>query len=89
VVSFVKVASDERYYPYIEAASATLIRREERFAKSAVGWILRDISKHNRDFVVSFLDSHHKHFSIESVRNVTKYFEKRERAQYLRLLNGA
>jgi 3-methyladenine DNA glycosylase AlkD len=83
------MASDERYYPYIEAASATLIRREERFAKSAVGWILRDISKHNPGFVRAFMENHVKHFSLESLRNATKYFEKRERAQYLRLLNGA
>jgi 3-methyladenine DNA glycosylase AlkD len=89
VVPFVKVASDKRYYPYLEAACAILIQRDERFAKSAVGWLLHDISKHNRGFVVAFLDNHFKHFSIETAKNATKYFEKKEREQYLRLLKGA
>ena len=89
VVPFVKVASEERYYPYIEAACTTLIRRDERFAKTAVGWLLRDVSKHNRGFVRVFMDNRIKHFSIESAKNAMKYFEKKEREQYLRLLKGA
>ncbi|MDQ7065389.1 MAG: DNA alkylation repair protein [candidate division KSB1 bacterium] len=50
VVPFVVLTSQSKYYPYIHDACAALIQREERFAKTAVGWILRDISKHDAHF---------------------------------------
>jgi 3-methyladenine DNA glycosylase AlkD len=79
VVAFVKVAANRNYYPLVEAACAVLIRRQERFAKTAVGWILRDISKHNADFVSAFIDDNLCHFSLESLRNATKTFAKSTR----------
>ena len=66
VVPFVNLASESSYYPYIQEACAVLIGRKERFSKTAVGWVLRDISKHDEQFVVSFVDNHLKLFSKES-----------------------
>ncbi len=76
LVPFTAVAGDASYYPYIEEIGTTLIRRPERFGKTAVGWVLRDVSKHDRDFVESFIEAQARHFSLESVRNATKYFEE-------------
>jgi 3-methyladenine DNA glycosylase AlkD len=58
----------------IEHFSAILIRREERFAKTAVGWVLREYSKMDEDFVHDFLSRHIKHTTWEVKRNALKYY---------------
>ena len=83
LVPFVKVAGDPDLRPLMLETAAVLIRREERFAKTAVGWVLRDLSKHDEAAVRRFLDRHLARFSIESLRNATKYFEEAARLGYL------
>jgi len=56
--------------------SDTLIRRNERFAKTAVGWVLREYSKHDPEFVLDFLSKHVKHTTAEVKRNSLKYYRK-------------
>jgi 3-methyladenine DNA glycosylase AlkD len=85
LVTFVPVAGDEAYYSLVEASCAALIARPERFAKTAVGWILREISKHDQPFVVGVLEANIHHFSAESLNNATKYFDKEEQAHYRQL----
>ncbi len=82
LVAFVNVASERRYYPAIEVSCGTLIRRPERFAKTAVGWILRDISRYDEAFVRAILEQNIQHFSAESLKNATKYFGKETQKQY-------
>ena len=89
VVPFVNVASEATYYSYIDEACAVLIDRKERFAKTAVGWVLRDISKHDEGFVVSFVDNHLKSFSKESLNNALKYFDKDRKIGYMQELKKA
>jgi 3-methyladenine DNA glycosylase AlkD len=89
VVPFVNLASESSYYPYIQEACVVLIGREERFSKTAVGWVLRDISKHDEQFVVSFVDNHLKSFSKESLSNALKYFDKEKKNEYLQELKKA
>jgi len=72
LVPFVKVVRDRSYYPLIRIISETLIQREERFAKTAVGWILRDISKYDKTTVIDFLEYQLNFFTIETVRNATQ-----------------
>jgi 3-methyladenine DNA glycosylase AlkD len=73
LVPFVKVAGDRDHHPAVEASCAVLIRRPERFAKTAVGWALREVSRHDPAFVRRLLAEHGEHFSRESRRNATKY----------------
>jgi 3-methyladenine DNA glycosylase AlkD len=61
----------------IERFSDILIRREERFAKSAVGWVMREYSKIDEDFVLDFLSRHVKHTTWEVKRNALKYYRKK------------
>lgn len=61
----------------IERFSDILIRREERFAKSAVGWVMREYSKVDEDAVLSFLSRHVKHTTWEVKRNALKYYRKK------------
>ena len=89
VVAFVPVAEHSEYYPLIQQSCEVLIRREERFAKTAVGWILRDISKYDEPFVKRFIEANIAHFSLESLRNALKYFSQEERDTYIRLSRNA
>jgi 3-methyladenine DNA glycosylase AlkD len=89
LVPFVKVAKSSVYYPNIEVSCRVLIRREERFAKTAVGWILRDISKYDEAFVRQAIEGNIKYFSAESLKNATKYFERNEQNHYRRMLANA
>ena len=87
-VPFVQVAEQDIYYPLIQESCQTLIQREERFAKTAVGWILREIWKHDEAFVRGFVTEHLTHFSVESLRNALKYASKEERDRHARSLKA-
>ncbi len=89
LVPFTGVAGDGSYYPFIEDIGATLIQRPERFAKTAVGWVLRDVSRHDQDFVGSFIEAQSAHFSLESVRNATKYFDEVSKRARVALVKSA
>lgn len=86
LVAFVKVADDRSYYQMIKKSIDVVIQRKERFAKTAVGWILREIYKHDSQFVRSVLDDHIDSFTIESLRNALKYENTNTRKKYLELL---
>ena len=76
VVPFAQARTILNYSREIERFSDILIRREERFAKTAVGWVLREYSKHDPDFVLSFLSKHVKYTSAELKRNALKYYRQ-------------
>ena len=88
VVSFVKVASKKQYFPYIQQASSILIKREERFAKTAVGWVLREISRVDTIFVEDFIKNNLPYFSKESMKNALKYFDKNKINRFLLMLKN-
>ena len=82
LVAFVAVADQGVYYPAIEESCKVLIRRPERFAKTAVGWILRDVSRYDNAFASRVVEESIQFFSSESLRNATKYFVKDEQKRY-------
>ncbi len=88
LVPFVNLAAERDFRPFIEAASIALIKREERFAKTAVGWILREIFKHDAPFVFSFIDTHLASFSKESLTNALKYCDPDTRKTYQQALRA-
>ncbi|NIT13613.1 MAG: hypothetical protein GTN99_05040, partial [Candidatus Dadabacteria bacterium] len=73
LVSFERVSQDLNYFSMIEKSCKKLIKRKERFAKTAVGWLLREISKQDEKYVKQFIQDHIKHFSAETIRNALKY----------------
>jgi 3-methyladenine DNA glycosylase AlkD len=83
LVPFVKVADNSAYYPVIEASCQVLIRRPERFAKTAVGWVLREVSSYDESFAQRVIAANIGHFSLESLKNAAKYFSQEEQT-YLR-----
>ena len=89
LVAFVPVAGHNEYYPLIEISCNQIIQRDERFAKTAVGWILRDISKYDQGLVEGVITQNIKNFSAESLKNATKYFEVQDQNVYRKLLREA
>ena len=65
----------------IEHFSDILIRREERFAKTTVGWVMREYSKFDEDFVLDFLSRHVKYTTWDVKRNALKYYRQKLKKQ--------
>jgi 3-methyladenine DNA glycosylase AlkD len=86
VVAFIPVTAVSQYHLLIYHASARLLQREERFAKTAVGWILHDLSRLDEAGVRHFVEQNLRCFSVESLRNALKYFNEAERKEYLQRL---
>jgi 3-methyladenine DNA glycosylase AlkD len=78
VVAFVILMKEHRFAPVVIRACTDLIKREERFAKTGVGWVLRELSKSDRQRVVQFIDRHKAWFTKEALSNATKYFKGHE-----------
>jgi len=73
LVPFAQCKTIAQHGTIIKEFSASLIKRDERFCKTAVGWVLREYSKINSDFVVKFLSEYENWTTKEVIRNATKY----------------
>jgi len=82
-VAFAQVKDIIKYTDILNDINKLLINREERFAKTAVGWTLREISKNDKEFVVNFIKRNIQHFTKETINNSMKYFNKETRNTYL------
>jgi 3-methyladenine DNA glycosylase AlkD len=89
LVAFVPVSREADYFPLIERGCRTLISRDERFAKTAVGWILRDVSKHDASFVKRIITETISDFSTESLNNATRYLSDQEKDEFRQLLRNS
>ncbi len=76
LVAFSKLAGYEQYKEIILMNSRKLIARDERWAKTAVGWLLRELSEGNKTIVSDFLLKNSGYMTREVFNNATKYFEK-------------
>ena len=45
------------------------------FCKTDVGWVMRQYSKADSEFVTNFLEKHKKWLTKEVIINATKYFK--------------
>lgn len=73
LVSFVNLVQTDQYHSSVFSACQSLLRREERFSKTAVGWVLREISKSSPESVLGFMEEELEGFSLESLKNALKY----------------
>ena len=89
LVAFVPLADHAAYHRLLEQGCRTLIRRPQRFAKTAVGWLLRELAQHDPARVERVLGQEIAHFSPESLKNATKYFDQATRGRYRRLLKAS
>jgi 3-methyladenine DNA glycosylase AlkD len=68
-----------------------LLGSRERFAQTAVGWVLRELSHSDEGRVVGFVEANLDRFSREALKNATKYFppEVAERLLQAHLASGS
>lgn len=76
LVPFAQSKSLAEHKDILEAFSLELIRRNERFCKTAVGWVLREYSKINPVFVTGFLEENKNWTTKEVLNNALKYIDK-------------
>ena len=74
LVPFAQCKKIEQHKNTIKEFSTELIKRDERFCKTAVGWVLREYSKIDSAFVREFLSEFENWTTNEVIRNATKYF---------------
>lgn len=74
LVPFAHCKTIEQHKNTIKEFSTELIKRDERFCKTAVGWVLREYSKIDSNFVREFLSEFENWTTNEVIRNATKYF---------------
>lgn len=72
LVPFAQCRSLNDHLSIVEKFCSVLIVREERFCKTAVGWVLREISKFNKKFVVDFLEATKQYLTPEVINNAKK-----------------
>ncbi len=91
LVPFVGHTGHVPYHALIIPACDALIKRPERFAKTAVGWIMREFSKTELPLVRSFLRSNNAYLTREVVNNALKYYrdEKKKCLAQLPTRGGA
>ncbi len=73
LVPFAPVKAIENHRDVILQFSGVLIKRKERFSKTAVGWVLREYSKKDPELVQNFLSAHEQWTTSEVVKNALKY----------------
>jgi 3-methyladenine DNA glycosylase AlkD len=75
LVPFAQASNIQDHKAEIRKLASELIKRNERFCKTAVGWVLREYSKVDAIFVLDFIDEHKTSFTAEVVRNAKKYLK--------------
>lgn len=70
-------------------ASADLIVRPERFAKTAVGWTLRGLREAAPALVDGFVAGHLSHFNLEALRSVLKNADPEVRRGFVQQFQAA
>lgn len=76
LVPFAKCKTIGKHQKEIHDFSVTLIMRHERFCKTAVGWVLRELSKTDAQFVTTFLNDFQPFVTKEVYKNATKYLAR-------------
>ena len=85
-VAFAQAKNKTKHMKVIDEINRTLIKREERFGKTSVGWLLRELSRDDQTYVENFVSDQLKYFTKETIHNSMKYFEIKQRKEYLKKL---
>jgi 3-methyladenine DNA glycosylase AlkD len=75
LVPFAQCKTLKEHLITVNKFSVFLIKREERFCKTSVGWVLREISKSDKNYVLKFLEVYRQIITPEVVKNARKYFK--------------
>ncbi|MBX3006852.1 MAG: DNA alkylation repair protein [Melioribacteraceae bacterium] len=76
LVPFAQCKTLKEHLEIVDAFNKQMIKRNERFCKTAVGWSLREISRLDKGYVKGFLETHNTYLTAEVKKNATKYFAR-------------
>lgn len=83
-VAFVKLAAPSwGLHDRIVGVCSDAVRHPERFVQLGVGWVLRELSLHDRPRVMAFLRDHAAHISREGLRYAIEKMGAADRAEML------
>lgn len=63
--------------------AAVVVKSEERFHQTGVGWVIREVYKGKPKVAERFIDEHHRHFSREGLRYAIEKMPEKKRKKYL------
>jgi 3-methyladenine DNA glycosylase AlkD len=66
------------------ALSEKLLSHKHDLIHKAVGWMLREVGKKNRDVLLDFLENHYKEMPRTCLRYAIEHFSAEERAYFMR-----
>ncbi|MCY4159996.1 MAG: DNA alkylation repair protein [Bacteroidetes bacterium] len=73
IVPFRGVVRDEAYHQLIKSTIAILVKEQERFIQTGVGWVISDLSKVYPREATALVECHFDRLSAEVIRRHTKY----------------
>jgi len=79
IVPFRAVVHDEDYHHLIRSTVAILIKEEERFIQTGIGWVISDLSKLYPDTAAELVELHFNDLSDEVIKRHTKYLSNHDR----------
>ncbi len=76
IISFRGVSREKKYHGLIKKVIADLIKEQDRFIQTAVGWTLSDLSKIYPEVAEKIVEKHFKFLLPEVIRRHTKHLPK-------------
>jgi 3-methyladenine DNA glycosylase AlkD len=76
IVALRNVAFDKKYHSLISKHISGLVRQEERFIQTGIGWLISDLSKDHPSFAEEIIEKNFKFLSMEVIDRHTKYLKK-------------
>ncbi|MXW22548.1 MAG: DNA alkylation repair protein [Candidatus Dadabacteria bacterium] len=73
IVSFRGSAKKNKYLAIIKRNIASLVKEDERFIQTAIGWLISELSRHYPDEANNIVSEHFSDLSYEVVNRHTKY----------------
>ena len=84
IVPFRAVVDDPSYHPLIAEVIAALVKEQERFIQTGIGWVVSDMAKVHPDAAGALVECHLDDLSAEVIRRHTRHFPDHERFRELK-----
>jgi len=73
IVPFRSVIGDQSFHPLVDTTIATLVREQERFIQTGIGWVVSDLSKTHPNVAEMLIERHLDDLSAEVIRRHTRH----------------
>lgn len=79
VVALRDLVKEPQHHPLILKTLQSLVKEQERFIQTGIGWTLADFSRFYPRPIENFLDKNWQHLSLEVLQRHTKYLKNRKK----------